>query len=105
MSGDDEANYELVMPFVAVASQGGPFDDNAYTAGWEAARIDCALRECADVVLVAETFAKFGAGLRATVSSDNVPQLDLVAMRRGWTMVAEDASDGWSHVEFSRAGE
>lgn len=42
-AGDDheehDAEFGLVMPFVVCESQGGPYDDNAYVAGFEAGNL------------------------------------------------------------------
>ena len=51
----------------------------------------------------AEMSSQSHAGLPPTVHTGNVPQLDLIAMREGWTMTAEDSgTEGWSNVEFTR---
>lgn len=71
--------YELVYPFIAVASKGGPYDDSAFTAGFACGQVDRAL-----TVL-------FAAGARrydATVPTDLVRQLELVGMARGFPHMA-----------------
>lgn len=40
---DEPDEYALVMPFTVVASVGGPYDDDAFAAGFTAGRIDCLL--------------------------------------------------------------
>lgn len=40
---DEEQGYGLVMPFVSVASKGGPYDDDAYAAGWAMGALDAKL--------------------------------------------------------------
>lgn len=89
---DDEAahSFGLVLPFVAVESKGGPFADDAYVAGYEAGRMDCYLEHA--VVPFA-----------MPVHDENVAQLDLIAMRHGWTMTTEDSGDGWVHADFTKA--
>lgn len=98
MSG--EHDYELKMPFLPVASRGGPYDDDAYTAGWEmgalAARLDAARH--------------FGLGLpQVTIHRANVEQADLIAMgvqaetTEGWpdgSELDEQTRSEWAHLTF-----
>ena len=92
--------YGLLYPFVCVTSKGGPYDDQAFTAGVQVGQIDRALT----VALAA------GADrLRATVRTDLVEQLELVGMARGFpvliaTQVTETAEypamPEWTFVTF-----
>lgn len=84
--------FEMVMPFLPVASKGGPHDDDAYCAGWEAGLIDA---------LLADPLA-FGCQHRV-IHVENRGQADLIAMRHGWRaeFFAQDV-DGWVGVEFVR---
>ena len=96
MSDDNEtpAGYGLVMPFVVTVSQGGPYDDNAFVAGWEAGWLDAMLLACRPL----------GATVERYVDSSLVPQLDLVAMRHRYTMTVEpweEHPDDWSFVTFA----
>lgn len=90
----DEHEFELVMPFLVTASNGGTYEDDAYVAGFEAGRIEGVLQH------EALSWAEF------TVHADNVPQLDLIAMRCGYTMTVEPF-DGlhanWRSVTFEEA--
>jgi hypothetical protein len=91
-----EDGWGLVVPFVVCRSQGGPFDDDAFVAGFQAGGIDKAL--AAGAVVGASS-------LRFTVRTDLLRQLDLLGMHLGFTMTtveAEDDTEGWSHVEFQR---
>lgn len=93
---DDSVEYELVMPFVVVTSKGGPYDDEAFAAGWACAEIDQALKA------VAPWNATFARTIRTTV----VPQVDLIAMKHGYQLTYdEDADrergDGWTLAAFS----
>lgn len=86
---DEPAEYGLLMPFTVVASKGGPYDDAAYCAGYEMGQLDAAL----------------SAGPRlhqVTIRTANVPQADLVAMRRGYTAQADAPSEcgTWTWVVF-----
>lgn len=91
---DKEQGYGLVMPFVTVASKGGPYDDLAYCAGWAMGALD----------------AKLGAVMRLmsheeTVRTDDVPQADLVAMKNGYRLESTPSEvDGWTFCEFTSIG-
>lgn len=90
---DDERSFELLMPFVVCESNGGPYDDDAFAAGWHAGTISTRL-EAKPAVLV------------EFVRSQLVPQLDLVAMQRGYRMTAEpwdEQPDEWTEVTFTLA--
>lgn len=100
-----EANgWSLVLPFVACRSQGGPYEDDAFVAGFQTGQVDRALAAIAAVG---------GDGLTAMVREDLGPQLDLIAMRYGFhhvETVAEFAdehgvavpSGGWMTWTCSR---
>lgn len=78
---DGEHAMELVMPFTCVTSVGGPYDDRAFAAGFQAGQIDRSLAAIAAVE---------GQGMYdITVRTDLAPQLDLIAMRHGFTTDAE----------------
>jgi hypothetical protein len=96
MTDQPEPEYSLVMPFVVCASKGGPYEDQAFVAGYQAGLLDKAL----------SVMAAVGSGeLTSTVATPLVPQLDLVAMKHGFRMQAEPAGDaeGWSFVKFGRS--
>lgn len=88
-STEEPAEYGMVMPFVAVASKGGPFDDASYCAGYEMGQLDAALQ-------------LKPRQLQVTIRTVNVAQADLVAMRRGYTSEAHPQSEcgTWTWVEF-----
>jgi hypothetical protein len=88
----DEPGYGLVMPFVTVASKGGPHDDAAYCAGYEMGRLDAIL----------QTGRQRGIGLLSTTCrTENQAQADLIAMHRGYTATfTESDVEGWTHAEF-----
>lgn len=85
MSIEQEDDGGLVMPFVMVASKGGPYDDSAYVAGYEAGRFDQLLADGARAV-------------SQIVRTNNVPQIDLIAMRYGLVATAKDIGHGWSDI-------
>lgn len=95
---DDEMS--LVFPFVVCESNGGPYADDPFVAGYQAGQIDRAL---AAMAAVGGSRAKF------TVRSALVPQLELIAMHHGFpVVVAEPWGEGpeWSWVTITNdAGE
>jgi len=81
-------DFELLMPFVACQSQGGPYDDEAFTAGWR----------CAEVYLALQV----ASGWHGPAKVTELPQLDLIAMRWQRTLTAgEPTTDGWVEVLIS----
>ena len=70
--GPEEPAYGLVMPFVTVASKGGPHEDRAYCAGWEMGKLDALLEHARPPVHGQPVLA---------VSE---PQADLLAMKHGY---------------------
>lgn len=87
---NDEASYGLIMPFVCVESVGGPYDDEAFAAGWHCAQIDEALAA-----------GRPGDVAHVSVRTTIVGQLDLIALRRGFVMVATPTDhDEWTSVAF-----
>lgn len=87
-------DFELVMPFVVTDDRGGPYQGEAYVAGYEAGRIDVLL-----YALPADqpTYV-------CVAHPGNQPQLDLIAMNRGFTLVWEWADDDseWIRCHFRR---
>ena len=88
----EETGYGLVMPFVVCASQGGPYDDEAFVSGWTLGAINMALN------IIAPT----GAQYRAWVKPAHVPQLDLIAMKHGRQLFLGDLDDSgeWRYIEI-----
>jgi hypothetical protein len=98
---EPDDTYGLVMPFVTVASKGGPHDDRAYVAGWQCGTLDVELRIASQVGVTQ---------LDRTVSEESLPQLDLIAMKHGFQLVRHDWSEedaesgaaaGWASVSFA----
>jgi hypothetical protein len=83
--------YEPVMPFVTVASAGGPHQDAGYVAGWEMGALDADLRHTRP------------ADLRRVVHAANIPQADLVAMKHGYIATAQALDETWSELYLVRA--
>lgn len=85
---DGECSYELVVPFIACESMGGPFDDPSFVAGYSVGQID-------------QQLAAGDTTSRMVVDSV-VPQIDLMAFRHGYQTRVMQLRDGWVHVEFER---
>jgi hypothetical protein len=95
-----EGEYGLVMPFVTVASVGGPHDDNSYVAGYEMGQLAARLDQ---VELLQSEYRP-----PMPIRRENLRQADLLAMRHSYTMVVDecgelspgDARNGWAYVTF-----
>lgn len=97
-SGGDstQQHMSLVVPFVACRSQGGPYEDNGFAAGFQAGEIHRALLMAAPAHAERVRFPM--------VRSDLLPQLDLLAMHAGFTIVARNIDERfpqWADVTFS----
>lgn len=86
----------LVLPFLPVTSRGGPYDDDAYTAGFEMGMLHSQLGSPA--------VAPWGT-LLVTLHTGNRAQADLIAMHHGWHVVrVEDLPGGcWSQMTIQRS--
>jgi hypothetical protein len=93
-----EPEYGLVMPFVVCKSQGGPFDDEAFSVGYSLGLLDGEL-----ALLTAHSADPAPRWVR----SSGMRQVDLIAMRHGYKMkYSEDpADDEWTWVRFNRMEE
>jgi hypothetical protein len=92
--GEEDEGYGLLMPFTVCASQGGPYDDAAFVAGYTAGLLDGRLADPDN-----------GWPIAQQVPSALVPQLDLLAMRHGWNITSEpwgEHPDEWTLVTFTR---
>lgn len=88
----DDAVFAPLMPFLPVTSKGGPFDDQAYVAGYEMGLLCCALAD-EDAV----------EPINQVILAANVAQADLLAMRFGWHLEAVfPADDTWTAIELLR---
>lgn len=98
MMGDIESGFELVMPFIVCQSQGGPYEDAAYVAGYEAGKLDAELAlGPRHVVAFWPPNPSFHAG--------NAPQLELIAMKNGYMVRWASEVDGWVGGVFLKSGE
>jgi hypothetical protein len=88
---EEEAEYGVVLPFITVASKGGPHDDDTYTCGWECGEINALLQ-----------YGKPNEHT-VTVHTINLGQLDLIAMHQGYAMESRSSDfDEWTFVSFRR---
>ena len=100
---NDEADYGLVMPFVVCQSEGGPYESQAFVSGVSCGVIDETLRQLAALAqhgLTAATVERY-------VAPALLPQLDLVAMRHGFTLTSEawdEHPDEWALATFTKQG-
>lgn len=86
-----DAELGLVMPFVTVASNGGPHDDVAYTAGYEMGLLDALLERGQPPVY------------DQPIHAENAAQADLIAMRHGYHSRTEETGDtAWRHLWLTR---
>ncbi|MFV8317145.1 hypothetical protein [Mycobacterium sp. 23] len=88
---DEEFAYDLVMPFIPVQSKGGPYDDDAFVAGYEMGLLDAQLS--------GSTFTQ-GHAIRA----ENQHQADLIAMRHGYVaeFTTTEEAPGWVCMKTRR---
>jgi len=92
----DEHAMELAVPFIVCQSQGGPYDDDAFVAGFQCGEIDRALLTAAVVGAETVRFPQVHRGI--------LKQLDLIAMNRGYPHVLIFVSPewpDWADVRFS----
>jgi hypothetical protein len=89
---EPEPEYELVMPFIACQSMDGPYDDKSFAAGIHVGQL-------------MERLDRDPFQLRETVPSALVPQLDLLAMQKGYVMSSTPwpaSPIEWSFVTFDK---
>lgn len=82
---------ELVVPFIVVESKGGPYDDQAFVAGYQVGEIDVRL---AFANMAGAQTVKFPIVRRSLLA-----QLELHGMRYGFTSM--EASEATSHIPAS----
>jgi len=91
---DADEGWEKVMPFVVCKSQGGPYDDDSFVAGFELGRLDAQL----------PMYAALGFGsLSRLAHAETLPQVELVTMRYGYRVrYVSEEQDGWVTVDLDR---
>jgi hypothetical protein len=103
----DGHTYELLTPFVVCASNGGPYDDDAYVAGWEMGAL-------AERLSIGVAHLGFIPPAIMVIRAANVPQMELVAMSYGLVLYVLDDDDlaewglppnvdGWAQVQLQPA--
>ncbi|KQU33527.1 hypothetical protein [Rhodococcus sp. Leaf233] len=98
MSEKEEPTYGLVMPFIAVESNGGTYEDAAYVAGWELGVIDGQLAGPN-----APTPEHPGPPLVTQwrwINEANAKQADLLAMKHGMKAEFDETYEGYISVRF-----
>ncbi len=87
---------ELIMPFVACASQEGPYEDQAFVAGYQSGQINQVLTVGAAIGARSFTF---------TIYTPLAKQMDLIGMRHGYDTATTilDGYEMWSTVTFTRS--
>lgn len=90
--------YGMVMPFVTVASKGGPHDDQSYVAGYEMGLLDARLEHFSLIPHLQNFTWKPDMPLRV----ENRQQAELVAMKSQFVAIWGDVDDSgeWINVEF-----
>ena len=90
----EEHGYGLVMPFVACASQGGEYPDEAFVAGFDCGQLWAELSDCKRLhALPIDRFVKTGI----------VRQIDLIAMHYEFAVTfGEEETPGWRLATFVR---
>lgn len=91
-----EGHYALVFPFVACKSNGGPYDDDAFVAGYRLGRIDAVLQATKTTAAVHHF----------QIHPEEAQQLDLIAMHHGYDVDREhwdDHPDEWMFVTLTKA--
>jgi|SRR4051812_26083869 hypothetical protein len=79
------------VPFVVVRSSGGPYDDEAFVAGYALGVLSTSLSDSSmQSPFVMPTYA------------NAVKQADLIAMRYGWLTRAIDKMGEWVILQFYR---
>lgn len=87
---EDTVEFGLVMPFVVCQSQGGPYEDQAFVAGYELGLLSARL----------EAQPPF---LRLPLRTDSMKQVDLIAMRHGYSLTAHVCPmPEWTDCELLR---
>lgn len=87
----DDPQTEFLFPFVVVTSKGGPYDDIAYSAGYEMGELDACL-------------SASPTSHEVTIRADNSAQADMIAMHYGYTCVTETSEEWpeWCWATFKR---
>lgn len=93
---DEEAEYDLVMPFVLTNDNGGPYDPAAFVSGYRLGQLDSALALCQTVPLTEPT--------ELVAPPNEAEQIDLIAMKNGYKSSQReyDSDSDWSVYAFEQ---
>jgi hypothetical protein len=91
-----QPEFGLVMPFITVATEGGPHDDVSYVAGWEMGVLDAEMR-CTSPAIIDRW-----------IHAENESQADLIAMKNGYKVkfgAEYEEAPGWVRMVATRVEE
>ena len=96
---EPDTHMTLLVPFVVCTSTDGPYDDESFAAGFACGEIYQSLAAAASLRRV--TSLRF-----PTVLTALLPQLDLIAMHHGFTMISKSDEEfpQWAQVNFTWRG-
>lgn len=101
-----DAEYGLVMPFVVCASNGGPYEDDSFVAGFALGLLDQKLSGMVEVARIAQAHGQDLVGRvqqhEVTVRTASLPQVDLIAMRYGLAVTVGAGDEEWTFVQLHR---
>jgi hypothetical protein len=86
-----KADFGLVLPFLAVKSKDGPYDDLPFVAGYQAGKIDGLLS------------AKQYKSLEVYSYSNLIKQIDLIAMRHNYSIEILSDDNMWALLRFTKS--
>lgn len=90
---EEDIEFGLVMPFVVCESQGGPYQDDSFVAGYE-------------LGMLAARLESKPAFLRLPLRTASMRQVDLIAMRYNYSLRQHIMPiDEWTDAEFLRNGQ
>lgn len=88
----EEAEYGLVMPFVLTDDHGGPYDRHAFVSGYRLGQLDVQLSLAKAMPLVEPQ--------EFVAHPIEQQQIDLIAMRHGYTLHAHPYDEYWWLYRF-----
>lgn len=90
--------YSLVMPFILCTSEGGPYDDEAFVAGYECGWLDSHLETCKSLLATPDS---------RYVHTNVLRQLDLICMSHSFRLTKGQVDDSgeWTWVTFTKEDE
>lgn len=92
-----QLEYDMVMPFVTTDGEGGIHDARSYACGWEMGQLDAQLNMTRHLSAVP---------IALMIHTENLPQVDLIAMKHGFLTMSEAVEGYPEHtvVGFAPAG-